>query len=133
VDYSELSGIIAPVVHARVARVLTELAPSDVQALPAEIEGQVEQFCVINVVREVKCIDDQRCTEVEYYTPRAEDGSPGSAKRYASVIGLRIDPAKVRDEKIFRTWGWSSAIIVSEEVKRGLERIGTVGVKFTEV
>lgn len=133
VDYSELAGIIAPVVHVRVARLLTELAPSDVQVLLAEIEGQAKQFCVINVIREVQCIDDERCTEVEYYTPRADDGSLGAARRYASVIGLRIDPAKVRDEKIFRTWGWSSTIIVSDEIKQGLERIGTVGVRFTEV
>jgi hypothetical protein len=46
---------------------------------------------------------------------------------------MRIDPSMVGDAKVFRTWGWHIALIVSEEIKDALERIGATGVKFKEV
>ncbi|HYH98162.1 hypothetical protein [Hyalangium sp.] len=46
---------------------------------------------------------------------------------------MRIDPSKVGDAKVFRTWGWTAALIVSEEIKEALERIGTTGTKFKDV
>lgn len=133
IDYSELSEDPFPIVHVRVAEVFAELAPSDVQIIPAEIEGQLEQFCVINVTRLVKCIDDQRSKEVQYYTPDCEEVFRDRVGRYRSVYEMRIDPTKVHGEKIFRPWGWTVVTVVAEEIKHALERIQTVGVKFEEV
>jgi hypothetical protein len=133
VDYSELSIESVPVVHARVAAALLELAPSDVQIFPVSIGGQPEQFCIVNVTRTVKCIDDERSEEVQYYAPDCEEVFRRKVGQYRSVIGMRIDPTKVGDAKVFRPWGWAVAIVVSEEIKDALERLGTVGVKFEEV
>src|SRR4051794_23729824 len=38
-DFSE-AGVTVPVVHVKVASVLTELAPTDVQLIPVDIQGQ---------------------------------------------------------------------------------------------
>jgi hypothetical protein len=46
---------------------------------------------------------------------------------------MRIDPSRVDEAKVFRTWGWSIALIVREEIKEALERIGATGTKFQEV
>lgn len=46
---------------------------------------------------------------------------------------MRIDTAKVEGARIFRTWGWTVALLVSEDLKDALERAGTTGVKFTDV
>ncbi len=46
---------------------------------------------------------------------------------------MRIDPAKVGDANIFRTWGWVVTLIVSERVKRAMEAEGITGAKFIEV
>jgi hypothetical protein len=46
---------------------------------------------------------------------------------------MRIDTTKVGNAKVFRTWGWTIALIVSEDVKEALERAGVTGVKFEEV
>jgi len=132
VDYSELSIENVPVVHVRIATVLSELAPTDVQIFPVTIEGQPDQFCLVNVARSVKCIDDARSREVERYTAADAELYPERIGEYKSVGRLRIDPSQVGDARIFRTWGWI-AIIVSEEIKSALERIGTVGVTFHEV
>ncbi|MCY1029841.1 hypothetical protein OV207_00090 [Corallococcus sp. BB11-1] len=121
----------APVVNARVADVFRALAPHDVQLFPAEVEGQAEPYWLMNVVRTVRCIDDKASAEVQFYTP--EDGRPDRVGEYRSVIGLRIDTSKVGDARVFRLWGWHPPIIVDEEIKSALERVGIVGGEFDPV
>jgi hypothetical protein len=130
VDFS-LAGLGVPVIHVRVASLLSELAPTDVQLLPVDIQGQPESFCILVATRLIQCIDDKASDEVEYWLP--EDGRPEKVGMYRKVSGLRIDPARVGDAKVFRAGGWSIALIVSEEIKNGLERIGATGTSFKEV
>jgi hypothetical protein len=129
-DFS-LTGLAVPVIHVRVAAALTELAPGEVQLLPVEIQGQPEQFCILVATRLIRCIDDAACKEVELWTP--EDGRPEKVGEYRDVSGLRIDPSKVGDTHVFRPWGWSVALLVSEDVKDALERLGATGTRFSEV
>jgi len=129
-DYSE-AGIGIPIVSARIATLLEELAPGDVQLLPVEVQAQSEPFYILVVARLVRCIDDERSEEARYWMP--EDGKPDRVGQYRSVFGMRIDPSQVGDAKVFRTWGWTSALIVSEDVKQALEAMGATGVKFNEV
>jgi hypothetical protein len=133
VDYSELSFVTVPVVHVRVAEVFAQLAPSDVQIFPARIEGYPDSFCIVNVACEIECIDDKACRLARRYTP--EDGKEFTQfiGTYMDVRGLRIDKSKVGNAKVFRPWGWPVVIIVHEEIKEALERIGTAGVRFEEV
>ncbi|MFL5347146.1 MAG: imm11 family protein [Hyalangium sp.] len=130
-DFSLLAGATIPVVHARVAAVFAELAPGDVQLIPVDVDGQSEPYVLLNITRVVKCIDDEASDEVRHWEPG--DDRPDKTGQYRSVIGMRIDPSKVGDARVFRTWGWSPAIIISEEVKQALERMGATGVKFKEV
>ncbi|QRN97350.1 hypothetical protein JRI60_51865 [Archangium violaceum] len=120
-----------PVVHVRAASVFKELAAEDVQFFPVDIEGHPEQYLILNVTRVVKCIDDQASEEVRYWKP--EDGRPEKTGQYRAVYGMRMDPSKMGDAKVFRPWGWTVALIVSEEIKEALERIGATGTKFKEV
>ena len=120
-----------PVIHARVAPLFAELAPKDVQLIPVNIQGQSDPYFILNVIHVVKCIDDNASTEVRYWTE--EDGLPEKIGKYSSVSGMRIDPTKVGDAKVFRTWGWHVALIVSEDIKGALERIGATGTTFKEV
>jgi hypothetical protein len=53
--------------------------------------------------------------------------------QYASVRDLRIDRAKVGDAKVLRPEGWDVTLVVSEDIKDALERIGATGAKFEEV
>jgi len=129
-DFS-LGGFSVPVVHSRVAAVFTELAPEEVQTLPVEIEGQTEPFYILVATQLIRCIDDAACTEVELWTP--EDGRPEKVGQYRDVYGMRIDPSQVGEAKVFRTWGWSIALIVREDIKDALDRIGATGTKFQEV
>jgi hypothetical protein len=129
-DFS-FAAFDVPVVSDRVASLLTAEAPGDVQLLPVDIDSRSDPRFLVNVIRTVRCIDDHASTEVQYWTE--EDGDPERAGEYRAVHGMRIDPSKVGDAKVFRPWGWTVALIVSEDVKDALERAGVTGVKFTEV
>jgi hypothetical protein len=120
-----------PIVHARAASIFSERAPGDVQLIPVNIPGHSEPYFIVNVIRVVKCIDDRASGAVAYWTE--EDGLPEKTGTYSSVSGMRIDPAKVGNARVFRTWGWHVALIVSEEIKEALEHAGISGVVFTEV
>lgn len=132
-DYSAADAGAAPVVHPRVASVLQSLAPGDIQTFPIQVEDQPERYVLINVTRVVKCIDEQASEHVEIWVPEDEDDQPERAGEYRNVVGLRVDKSRVGDAKIFRTWGWHVVLVVSEDIKEALERIGATGMHFTEV
>jgi hypothetical protein len=128
-DFSwALSSI--PVVHAKVASMLAERAPGDVQLIPADIEGQPEQYVVLVATRLIRCIDE-KASEVSFWTP--EHGLPDMVGQYMGVDRLRIDKTKVRNAKVFRPEGWEVVLIVAEEIKDALERMGATGTHFEEV
>ena len=128
-DFSE-AGLGIPVVHVKVASMLAEQAPSDVQLLPAEIEGHPDQYLVLVVTRLIRCIDEG-ASKVRFWTP--EHGVPSKIGHYIAVDRLRIDKAKVGNAKVFRPEGWSTALIVSKEIKDAMEAMGATGTRFQEV
>ncbi len=129
-DFS-LAAFAAPVVHARVAAVFSELAPEEVQTLPVEIEGQSDQFFILVATKLIRCIDEMATEEFEKWTP--EDGRPEKVGKYRDIWGMRIDASQVGDAKVFRAWGWPIVLIVREEIREALERIGATGTAFEEV
>jgi hypothetical protein len=129
-DYSHAAFSI-PVVHGRVATLLTRLAPDDVQLIPVEVENQREAYFILNAIRTVQCIDDQASEEVRRWLP--EDGRPEKLGMYRSVYGMRIDSARVGAARVFRTWGWTVALVVSEDIKDALEHAGITGTRFKDV
>jgi hypothetical protein len=129
VDFSQ-TGLGAPVVSGRVAAILERMCPQDVQLLPARVEGQTEPWFILNILRIIRCIDDARCGEVDYWKP--EDGRPEKVGQYSYVHALKVDPTKIQDTHIFRTWGWRVAMIISEPLKEALEQEGITGMKYIE-
>ncbi|MCY1043043.1 hypothetical protein OV208_17110 [Corallococcus sp. bb12-1] len=130
-DFSEAGVGMTPVVHLKVASVFAELSPDDIQLFAVDIDGQPEQFNMLVATRMIRCIDDKASREVRYFEPKHDQ--PEKVGQYMSVAGMRIDPSKVGAAKVFRTWGWSIALIVSEDLKDALERTGATGMHFTEV
>ncbi len=129
-DFSR-AAFAAPVVHARVASVLSDLAPEEVQTLPVEIEGQPEPFFILVATQLIQCIDERASRHVRKWTP--EDGRPEKLGKYRNVRGMRIDPSQVGDVKIFRPQGWAIVLVVREDIKDALEGMGATGTTFEEV
>ncbi|RKG55516.1 hypothetical protein D7X30_27180 [Corallococcus sp. AB011P] len=129
-DFS-LAGFSTPVVSARVAAVFSERAAQDIQLVPVAVLGHAEPYFILVATRLIRCIDDEASEEVIRWAP--QDGRPDRVGQYRDVDGMRIDPAQVGDVQVFRTWGWSIALIVSEDIKHALERIRASGIRFTKV
>jgi hypothetical protein len=124
------AGLSIPVAHVKVASMLAEQASADVQLIPADIEGQPEQYLVLVATRLLRCIDEQ-ASRILLWTH--EDGAPHKVGKYRDVRDMRIDKAKVGNAKVFRPEGWSTALIVSEEIKAAMEAMGATGTYFQEV
>jgi hypothetical protein len=120
-----------PVVSSRFVDVFERLGLQEVQFLPVQVENHAGPWFILNTLRTFRCIDDARCEEVRYWKP--EHGEPEKVGEYRSVAGLRIDPTKVGGARVFRPWGWTLTLLVSEDVKEALEREGVTGTRFTEV
>lgn len=120
-----------PVVHERFVQLFQRLRVPDVQFIPARVEAHLEPYFILNALRIIPSIDEARCAEVEHWKP--EDGQPETVGEYRSVAGMRIDPSKVGDARIFRPWGWDVALIVSNELKQAIEAAGLSGTRFVDV
>ncbi len=120
-----------PVVHGRVVQLFERQGVGDVQFIPARVEGHTEPYFILNALRIIRCIDDARCEEVRYWMP--EDDRPDKLGEYRVVAGLRIDPTKVGDARIFRPWGWKVALVISEDLKQAMEAEGITGTRFVAV
>ncbi|WPB81232.1 hypothetical protein KYC5002_19155 [Archangium violaceum] len=130
-DFS-LTGLTVPLVNDRVVSVFERLGlEQEVQFIPTRVEGFSGPYFLLNALRVIRCIDDARCEEVLYWHP--EDNRPDKMGQYRNVRGMRVDPAKVGDSNIFRPWGWTVALIVSERIKLAMEDAGITGTEFTEV
>jgi hypothetical protein len=126
------TGLAIPVVSRRVVALFERLGLSgQVQFFPARVAGQAEPYFILNILRVICCIDDARCEEVLYWKP--EDERPDKLGQYRNVVGMRIDPSQVGDAHIFRPWGWSVVIVVSEYLKQAMEAEGITGPRFIEV
>ena len=49
---------------------------------------------------------------------KPEDERPEMTGTYRVVYAMRIDPTKVGDAQVFRTWGYEGTLIVSEAIKQ---------------
>lgn len=128
-DFTE-AGIRIPVVHVRVAPLLAELAPDDVQLIPVDVEGQPDQYLILVATRLIDCIDE-KASRFDRWTP--EEGVLHNIRRYSIMYELRIDKSKVGGARMFRVDGWRSSLIVSGEIKDALEHMGATGTRFEEV
>ncbi|RKH65650.1 hypothetical protein D7W81_16500 [Corallococcus aberystwythensis] len=119
-----------PIGSQAVANVFRTLAPDDVQLFPVSIEGESERAFLVNAIKVVDCIDEERCLEVQHYP---EGSFPEYAGEYRWIYGLRVDPAKTDGAHVFRLKKFKTAFIVSEDIKNALERVGNLGLSFERV
>lgn len=120
-----------PVVHARFVELFERLQVDGVQFIPAQIQDHPGRWYILNALHVIRCIDDARCEQVQYWKP--EDNRPDKLGEYRAVYGMRIDPTKVGNARIFRPWGWQVALIVSEDLKKAMDAEGISGTRFVEV
>lgn len=119
-----------PVVSNEVRDALAGNSQDGVQFIPTEIEGTSKTYWILNVLQCRKCVDEQR-SEFMRWTP--EDGRPDKVGQYRMFARLIVNEEATFGAPIFRIDGWRTALIVSEAVKRALEKGGYRGIRFEPV
>jgi hypothetical protein len=107
---------------------LAEVAPADVQLVPAITEE--DDVFILNALRELDCIDEGRTVGERWMSG---DGRPEKVGEYRSVVELFVDPDRATGAHVFRLVGWGIPLIVSAEIVAVLDREAVDGVRLTRV
>lgn len=117
-----------PYVRPKMAHALLDSVGNEIQLIPVHIEGFNEDVFILNVLNSVKCVDESR-SEFEKWAP-GNTQRPNKVGQYKMISKLLVDPNTTNDLNIFRPWGWTIKIVVSEKVKSVVEAIGATGTTF---
>lgn len=120
-----------PIVSRALADQIEDTCPADIQRFPILVLPSLPGYEILNVIATADCLDEERSSGVEKWTP--EDGRPDRLGSYRRVSTLRIDPNRTNNHDLFRIRGWHIALIASERVKNAIESIDNVGVTFQPV
>jgi len=119
-----------PVINDQISHVFLECNPKDIQLISVKIEGKVGQYWILNVLKEVSCLDEKNST-IMWWKP--EDGRPDKVGQYRMITKFKLDRQRIGDTRIFRLGGWKVALIVNDQLKQKLEQAGISGVRFEEM
>jgi hypothetical protein len=127
VDYYR-GAFCTVVVSKRLADLWQSICPSDIQRIPANVDGDTGEWEVVVVVPVIDCIDHQRSV-IQYYPPN----HPEKANQPRSVFQLVLDASRIGDHDLFHPKGWEVATVVSERVKNAMQAMGATGTEYWPV
>jgi len=107
-----------PVVRPNVLDLLTQFAASDFEWTPARVDGATERFAVVNITSSLDGLDEQRSVLVPW--PSGTPELLTRKRKFMGVTRITVNPARVSGHNLFRLANWSSAIIVSEQLRDAL-------------
>jgi hypothetical protein len=109
-----------PIVNARVADILREAAPGDLQLLDVRVAGVEEPFYAVNVLPLRPCIDEGASAPVVWWEEK--DGRPEMLGQIKRLGRLQIDAARVGAHHVLRPKTWPIALVVSQPAADALQR-----------
>lgn len=127
VDFNDCSAAEI-ITSRRLAFLLKELAPDDIQLVPVEVKGDAGEWWLVHVLTHLDCMD--RKHTLFSYEPSRDRKIHG---QITGVLKLVVDPERIGDRQIFRAKGWEVDLLVSERVKGAMEKAGVTGAQFRSV
>lgn len=109
---------------------IREFTRNAIELIPVTVEGDEHEFAILNVLNEVECVDE---TLSEFSKWDLESIRPDLAGQYKFFTKMVIDPNKAEGHHIFRPWGYHTAVIVSEELKKTILELGGTNTIFLPV
>lgn len=126
-DYT-MAGRGMPVASQRAAELFARVAPGDVQVIPVTVDGRSEPYFILHALHAIECVDEARSRGIRRWTE--EDGRPDRIGEYHGFDALAIDPSRVAGHHFFRVARWLVSLIVSDHLRRELERANLTGLLF---
>lgn len=100
-----------------------------VQFIP--VKYGVNTIYIMNILPVVACVDDRKTESIMRW--QTEDGEPDRIGQYRQIIGLRVDPKRLKGIDICRVQDWEVSIIISQRLRTLLEAHHVKGVVFWPV
>ncbi len=94
------------------------------------MEGQTEPYDIINILPEVRCLDED-ASEIMWWTET--DERPEKVGEYRMITDMVIDSERAGMAPLFRLAGWQIAIICSEAFRSALAGERYSGLVFEEL
>lgn len=123
----QLAAFGMPVVSCKIARVVREIAPGDVEFFPIEIAGAEGDYEIMNVISLLDCLDETRS---DFSVWQEEDGRPDLLGQYQLISTARIDGARAAGHQLFRLSKFHVSLFVSDQIRLALEDRPHLGVFF---
>ncbi len=117
----------SPVVSARVASMIQDLAPRAVQLIPIDVAGRPGDYEVLNVLDPLACLDAGR-SQGHRFPPGHPD-----AGRLFGLDSIILDRSKAAGRSVFRLAEHLLELIVSRQVMERLVEAGVTGIRFEPV
>jgi hypothetical protein len=117
----------ATVVSHRMAEALERVSPNEIQRIPAIVEGETDNWEVINILPCPDCID-HKASLIQYFPA----SHATKARKPRGILRLVIDPC-TENCHVFHPKDWRVATIVSQAAKDALEDVGATGVEYMPV
>jgi uncharacterized protein DUF1629 len=111
-----------PIVSRRVADLLRQAAPDELQLIPATVAGAEGPLFAVNILPHPACIDERASGPVAWWTDA--DGRPEMLGQYKRLGQVRIDADRARNHNILRPAEWPVAVIVSQFLADALQGAG---------
>lgn len=122
-----LTSFAVPFVTPALGKAIVAAAGDDVQLVPVRIASSPE-MAILNVVRVLPCLDEQRSAFVKW---TAADHRSDLAGQYRQITKLSLDRAAIPpDVGVFRIWGSLVEIVVADRLKAAMEQVGCFGLTF---
>jgi hypothetical protein len=118
------NNALVPLVSARLASLLIELAPDDVQLLPAEIEaqdGRIDDFHLLNVISMVPAVD----RALSIFSLVRGTQAIMSFKKLMLILDC------LGSHVLARSAEYRSHVLVSHSLVEAIQRAGMLGMQFT--
>jgi hypothetical protein len=97
-----------------------------VQFIP--LKYGVNTIYIMNILPVIACVDEEKTESIMRW--QEEDGEPEKIGKYRQIIGLRVDPERLKHIDICRVKDWEVSIIVSQRVKLILDAHHVNGIVF---
>lgn len=128
-DFTLTSAFVVPIVSDRLKNALSSVEGVRFFEITLERERQTfRQYYAMVTDKMIDCFDEE-ASVYQVFTPD-DPVRPDRAGDYHSVLRLVVDPIKAAGHDIFRIKRYPTALIVSDRVKRILEKRGLSGLRF---
>lgn len=106
-----------------------KLLSDAVQFIP--LRYGVNTIYIMNILPVVSCVDEENTESIMRW--QSEDDEPDRIGQYRQIIGLRVDPVRLKGIDICRVQGWEVSILISQRLRTLLEAHHVKGVVFWPV